>query len=234
MTIRQILDVSKNREYVSVIVHLNVLNRPVVQIKTRTSRELQPKKDVTANDDSGMMRFSIWGDENIGKVDESATYEITNACINEYPEGVLSLSTCAATSISKVNQIVEPTIALPQLRVFEASFPIQSVVALHKKIICPSCKKDRDDDTAGKIFKCTSCGNMTIKCKLAHTFVARLMFPKEGSNFSVTVFGSEMTDYMRRRCNVTPENVDEMAICLLQDEHSKVLYDANNVCIGMK
>ena len=236
LTVRELLDITIDRKLVSVIAHVNILNRPVVPIKTRYSFEPQFKKDVTINDDTGIIKLTLWN-EIIQLIPDSATYQIEDALINEYPKGVISISTCSKTKITKMDQTIEPSVSsLPELKVFEVRFPPASINSVSKNLQCPVCKKCTNEDAIdGKIFKCGFCKNMTIASKLDHSFTIRMRFrvATDTDLISITMFGDQVVNYLKQKHDVMPDDSNEMAVKMLQDDRTTLLYDKKFICIGM-
>ena len=188
-TIREILDNCHNKEHVSVKVYVNLDGRPVIPVTTRNG--VVPKKDVTINDITGMMRLTIWG-EKVEDLKCSGVYKIINANVNEYPTGVFSIQSNFKTQFVTVEDNIQPTNAtLAELSSFQVSFPPDSC-NITRSYFCSKCKQRSQESS--KVFKCSSCGTMVLVTKSKSDFTARLTFSKEAdrSQFVVTVFGSQL------------------------------------------
>ena len=61
LTIKEILNTKKNGEKVSIIAYLVAENRPVNQTRLKKSGSTVDKKEIAANDNSGMVKIILWG-----------------------------------------------------------------------------------------------------------------------------------------------------------------------------
>ena len=83
LTIKEILDTKKNGEKVSLIAYLAAENCPVIQTRLRKSGSIVNKKEIAANDNSGMVKITLWGSR-INDVPLNRVFKIKDAIVNEY------------------------------------------------------------------------------------------------------------------------------------------------------
>ena len=126
-----------DKQFVSTTVFVNLQGMPWVQLQTRNG--LTEKCDVSINDDSGVMKLTIWGSKKF-EVSASGVYKIANAVVNEYPKNAFSLQTGFKTTFILSEQDITPTKTnLPELCSYQVSLPPQSA-KVTKNIICPTCQ----------------------------------------------------------------------------------------------
>ena len=98
--VKEILSSCKKNQFVSVTGYIDIDNRPSLPVKTKSGPTV--KKDVTINDSTGVMKFTIWGSM-VHDIPCSGVYKVMNASVNEYPKDILSLQSCFKTKFF-VNQ----------------------------------------------------------------------------------------------------------------------------------
>ena len=95
LTIKEILDTKENGEEVSLIAYVAAKNCPVIQTQTKMSGTIINKKEIAANDNSGMVKITLW-EGRINDVPLDGVYKIKNAIVNEC-NGNKSLNTYGQT-----------------------------------------------------------------------------------------------------------------------------------------
>ena len=95
LTIKEILDTKENGEKVSLIAYLAAKNCPVIQTRMKMSGTIINRKEIAANDSSGMVKITLW-EGRINDVPLDGVYKIKNAIVNEC-NGNKSLNTYGQT-----------------------------------------------------------------------------------------------------------------------------------------
>ena len=113
----------ENKDIVSLHAYLTIENRPVTTTKLRYSKQELNKREVTANDDTGIIKFTLWGSL-IDSVPEDGVYIIKNTTLREWPQATLCLTTSTRATIQTSTESIAPSgTTLTELVSFEIHFP---------------------------------------------------------------------------------------------------------------
>ena len=137
--VQQILrGIDKKLVSVQVFVNMEGLTEQSIFIKSRN--EMVSKKDVSANDETGIIRLTLWG-EKIKEVEENRSYNIENIVVKEWPQGVFYLTTGRNTSIEMSDYTVEPTKQkIAELKTTLVRFPPVHINSIICNLKCGKCE----------------------------------------------------------------------------------------------
>ena len=102
LSIATILQEKKDKDFISLVAFVSIDNRPVISTTLKYSLENINKKEVAFNDNTGVIKLTLWGTL-IG------VYEIINVKIREWPAGVLTITTTSSTTITPSSQKILPS-----------------------------------------------------------------------------------------------------------------------------
>ena len=235
VTVATVLREKKVRDVVSLHVYVIVDNRPVVPTMLKYSSKSVDKKEVSANDDTGIIKLTLWSNT-IADVPTSGVYLLEQVTVREWPQGVLSITTSPKTTIRPSDKAIKKSKSvLPELLSFSVKFPPISVVSVQSQsvsITCPRCDRITPNSD-GRLFKCSHCNAMALFSPLQRKFVVKLAF-HDATNKVITCFSQQVEDYFKQRCMDMPVDVEELVLVFLSDDSTRLIYDSRYVCIGLE
>ena len=174
LSIATILQEKKDKDFISLVAFVSIDNRPVVSTTLKNSLENINKKEVAINDNTGVIKLTLWGTL-IDMVPVSGVYEIINAKIREWPAGVLTITTTPSTTITPSSQKILPwKSSLKELMSTKVSFPPDAVKPIVAQKVCPNCSARSETDA--KLFKCSRCNTLVLNSKLKSSYTLKLLF----------------------------------------------------------
>ena len=174
LTIKEILDTKKNGEKVSLIGYLAAENHPVIQTRLKKSGSTVNKKEIVANDNSGMMKITLWGIW-INDVPLDRVYKVKNANVNEYND-TKSLNTNGQTVFTVSDHNIQPSkVSLTDLVIRRLRFSPEAMTDMDVKFTCPRCGKYVANGNS-RLFKCPSCSAVVLASKLTEQHHLKIIF----------------------------------------------------------
>ena len=230
-SIRDIIDICADKDFITTTVYINISSRPLVTVNTKKGPVL--KKDVTVNDSTGFMKLTLWRND-IDQVPQSGVYKIVNARVNEYPTGVHNIQTSFSTTIEPADDDIEPTNAIVSgLVCHDRSLPPESI-NVDRFFLCPHKKcgcSNKDDGKQIKVFRCQFCGNMILIKNAELQYSASLYF----NTCTLSMYHDKVTEYFKQRINIPmPSDVNDIGIAFLTDTNTRVVYNSNFNVIAFK
>ena len=232
LTIKEILDTKKNDEKVSLSAYLVSENCPVIQTRVKKSGTIINKKEITANDNSGMVKITLW-ESRINDVPLNGVYKIKNAIVNEY-NGTKSLNTNGQTIFSRSDHNIQPSkVTLTNLAVRRLRFAPQAITNMDAKFTCPICGKYAENGNS-KLYKCPNCSAVVLASKLKEQHHLKIMFKVNFETRYVTMNNKNLKDYFLFRELEMSETLDEINESILTDEKTVIVVDNRNATINFE
>lgn len=229
LTIHGIQNERKNKDLASVEAFVNVDNRPVVTVNTKFGFQSINKKEVAINDETGIIKLALWGDD-IQKIPKSAVYKLEYLRVQEYPVGVLNLSTTPRTNIQVSDKQITPSkVLLRELSSSSVKLPAEAVAAITKSYACPKCKQ-KSNNYSGKLYKCTHCKAVMLLSKLECNYMLKLTFKNCPS---VLLYQQQLLQYFQSINKSFPDDEDDIIVEMLTNNTKSLIVDSKNVCIGV-
>ena len=164
LTIKEILDTKKNDENGSLIAYLAAGNRPVIQTRLKKFGSIVHKKEIAANNNSGMVKITLWGSR-INDVPLNRVFKIKDAIVNEYNH-TKSLNTNGQTVFTISDHNIQPSkVTLTDLVIRRLRFAPEAITDMDVKFTCLRCGKYVANGNS-KLFKCPSCSAAVLASKL--------------------------------------------------------------------
>jgi len=235
ITIAKILNEKKDKDVVSLHAYVKLNERPTTQTSLRYSPEKINKKEVSANDDTGIIKLTLWGSA-IDKIPKSDAYYLQKVVVKEYSKGTISISSSPRSTITiSQNKILPSQSTIRELLLHTFSFPPISIQNSNiQQYTCPHCEKSVQKKDEGRLFKCPFCNSMALHSALQPKYMLKLTFKDGKHQKTITVYNDMLLSYFNMKGLALPSQFDEIVIQFLCDSTSKILYDCRNICIGFK
>ena len=233
VTISQILKEKKHDDKISLHCYVNINNRPITSTKLKHSDVIVNKKEVACNDNTGTIKLTIWGN-NISFIKTNGVFFIQQAKVNEYPQGVLSITTTPSSYIRPSTEDIQISkSSLKDLVSYSVKFPPTSVQVLSSTKCCTKCGKSSQSGVQGKLFICEHCQAMSLASKIKSRYSIKLGF-ENSSKSSVVMYHPQVTEYFQMKSTPIPDDTKLLSFELLSDQATVLIIDSRSVCIGMK
>lgn len=222
-------------DFVSIEAYACVERRPVVQVHLSYSSKPLNVKEVTVNDDTGSATLSIW-ETLIPAMEKNGTYQIANAKVKSV-KGILTLTSNSTTKITKLVKDIKPSSIPQEMVVHQISMPPDNVGALVKKFFCKPCKKffkNSESNPNPNIFVCSSCNSISMSVRTQQKIDAKLEFSINDKHYTISIYGPQLADYFKLKDKPMPEDLQQVALILLQDNETKLLYNNRYSCVGFE
>lgn len=233
-----VAQIDQTCDTVTSLLYLNVKDRPKVEVQLNYSQEWIDKKEVWANDQTGGIMLTLWASK-IDEVPTSGTYKIENAKV-KFSYGNLSLSTNSQTIIKAIEDItkqIEPSEVPSSMSTKMIKLPADRIQNVSCRYFCHHCKNFRESTCHNSnIFVCSECKGSSITTRMKKKYQAILQI-SEGDDDYVTVklAGPQLDQYFRKQHGISiPSSLDDIAIALLQDSSTTLIYDNRRNCIGFQ
>ena len=222
VTIKHILEKSKDRDRVSLYAYLNIDNGMTVPTRLKKSGAVVNKKELQGNDNTGTIKVTLWG-EKIKDVAVSGVYLLKNALVNDY-NGLISLNTNHRTYIKESSDkpIMPAKNTLAELVTKQVYFPPSAVTQHEERLSCTRCNQFATK--ANKLFKCGRCGLVCLAESLSTHFMFKLQF----NEITVTMNHRNLLDYFEFNGRTMPSELDDILISLLTDKQTSLCLDNRN------
>ena len=232
LTIKEILDTKKNGEKVSLIAYLAAENCQVIPTRMKKSGTIINKKEIVANDNSGMVKITLW-EGRINDVPLDGVYKIKNAIVDEY-NGTKSLNTHEQTIFTGSGHNIQSSkVTLTDLLIRRLRFAPEAITNIDVRFTCPLCGKYAENGNS-KLFKCPSCSAVVLTSKLNERYYLKIMFKVNSGTRSVTMNSKNLKDYFLFRELEMPETLDEISESILTDENTVIVVDSRNTIINFE
>ena len=226
LTIKEILDTKENGEEVSLIAYLAAKNCPVIQTQTKMSGTIINKKEIAANDNSGMVKITLW-EGRINDVPLDGVYKIKNAIVNEY-NGNKSLNTYGKTIFTGFDHNIQPSkVTLTDFVIRRLRFAPEAITHIDVKFTCPICGEYAENGNS-KLFKCPSCSAAVLASKLEEQHYLKILFKVNSETRCITMNSKNLQDYFLFRELEMPQTLDEISESILTDENTVIVVDNRN------
>ena len=226
LTIKEILDTKENGEKVSLIAYLAAKNCPVIQTRMKMSGTIINRKEIAANDSSGMVKITLW-EGRINYVPLDGVYKIKNAIVNEY-NGHKSLNTYGQTIFTGFDHNIQPSkVSLTDFVVRRLRFAPEAITNIDVKFTCPICGKYAENRNS-KLFKCPSCSAAVLASKLKEQHYLKIIFKVNSETRCITMNSKNLQDYFLFRELEMPQTLDEISESILTDQNTVVVVDSRN------
>ena len=144
---------------VSVLVYLDVSNRPCITTASKYHSKPVVKKELRANDNTAVIKLVLY-DEQIAQVPTDGVYNISSATLRQYVNGVSVLHCSSKACIKKSDTVITPSnIKVPNLETRVYKFPPISIIVC-KTFTRTSCKKEFSSSMhtiTSRLIKCPDC-----------------------------------------------------------------------------
>ena len=226
LTIKEILDTKENGEKVSLIAYLAAKNCPVIQTRMKMSGTIINRKEIAANDNSGMVKITLW-EGRINDVPLDGVYKIKNAIVNEY-NGHKSLNTYGQTIFTGFDHNIQPSkVTLTDFVIRRLRFAPEAITHIDVKFTCPICGEYAENGNS-KLFKCPSCSAAVLASKLKEQHYLKIMFKVNSETRCITMNSKNLQDYFLFRELEMPQTLDEISESILTDQNTVVVVDSRN------
>ena len=231
INIKTVLEETKRFDRVSLVAFINIQNGLLVPTKLRRSPVVMNKKEVQANDSSGVIKIALWG-KHIDAVLENGVYKIEGATVNEW-NGVISLNTNQYTKVTPSSEKIDAKkVNIMELVTSTFQFPPVSIISVACQYACPQCGKSAEADET-KVFKCPACSSMVLVKNLKRRYIIKLSFTnKENLSKVVTMYHRQITDYFSLKGEPIPTTSDDLVEHLLTDESTEIVLDYRGTVIA--
>ena len=236
-TIAEILELKQNKDVVTIRVYLDVDSHPSLTTSSQFHSKPVLKKEVSANDDTGTIKLTLWEDKVIDAY-ASGVYELSFVNIKEFPNGGRCLNTSSKSIIKKLNdvEITPSTVNLPDLNIIEIKFPPDSI-HVTKFFVCGNCEdafSSKDANVISSIIKCPKCSMLSRKEKFTFYYQLKLVFRMETGEQCVNMYKHQVESYYRNKKAKVTDDEDELVTSFLSDDITTIICNARYTCIGIK
>jgi len=158
------------------VAYLSVETRPIITTRLKHNGQAMKKKEVSANDDTGIIKLTLWGSL-IDMAPVNGVYSVNSVKVREWPTKVFAITTTPSSHISRSEKVIMPTNSvLKELVSTKLSFPPESVSSIATEKACNSCNAKSVSNSI--LFKCIKCGSMVLSKNLKTKVTVKMVFSK--------------------------------------------------------
>ena len=224
-----------DRDIVSLNLFIKKTGYPKVSVVLPYLAEPLDKLEVCANDDSGSIPLTLWGDK-ILDVPSDGCYTIKNAVVKKLRNNAVTITTNTSTKITHFKETIKPTAVTPaQLRFNLIQLPADNVNVSATTYYCSHCKRYQESKCGNPIlFKCLVCSTTSMSCRLSKKVEVKLDVTFNGTIQTVYIPGAQVELYFSRNNKSMPIDADDLAVCFSQDNSTKLIVDQRFSCVGFE
>ena len=185
------------------------------------------KKEVKANDLTGTIKVTLWGDIIDAVGNTNGTFKLSNLVIKEPTQDLIVLYSTSSTLVETADMIECSSTLIPDLVISQYQLPALSV-KLEKHFICSKCNNSFKSNAA-KLLQCTHCFNKVLQSTAKYYYQGSMIVKdKNNKDTEIMVYRHQFYAYYKLLGMLLPQDEDDVVISFLSDDQHVILCNSRN------